>query len=308
MAKDPVVAWLAANVRIMARELARLTELVLYQQKLLMMLGQQLPERPAVSTPSNGHAAAQSVEVLCDSPWIATDVSKSAVCAPMDGVSDCTGGVVSCSAACLSSLSTGQLHTITEEPQIRLLTEYWWKDHHSVIRLFVDIPDECRHVDNIESVARLTSSTRAVTLDISPGCCTYQLHLDELFHDIVSADLVSKAPRCFLIRMYKVVHAPWPSLKMTSAKADDTKPVVSWTQDPDEVEITVKLPRDAHKSGVRVVFQTHRLQVVSSGSIILNRELTAACRPNDSYWTWCPGEIVASIAKGASSLWDAPFL
>eukprot|EP00929_Paragymnodinium_shiwhaense_P049640 TRINITY_DN25023_c0_g1_i1.p1 TRINITY_DN25023_c0_g1~~TRINITY_DN25023_c0_g1_i1.p1 ORF type:complete len:375 (+),score=93.65 TRINITY_DN25023_c0_g1_i1:38-1126(+) len=82
----------------------------------------------------------------------------------------------------------------------------------------------------------------------------------------------------------------------------------NWKQDGDEVEVAVKVPDNAAKSEVKVVFQAKSLKVVHKGETVVEGALSGTCVPDGSTWTLSKGRIVISLEKASPQAWPAVFV
>mmetsp|Transcript_33273 Transcript_33273/g.99085 ORF Transcript_33273/g.99085 Transcript_33273/m.99085 type:complete len:328 (-) Transcript_33273:167-1150(-) len=80
-----------------------------------------------------------------------------------------------------------------------------------------------------------------------------------------------------------------------------------WRQDADEVEVSVSVPNNATKAQVKVCFQSRSLRIEHCGSVVIEGQLAAICRPAGSTWTLSKGRIVVSLEKADSRPWPDLF-
>eukprot|EP00413_Alexandrium_margalefii_P029396 CAMPEP_0204564620 /NCGR_PEP_ID=MMETSP0661-20131031/34993_1 /ASSEMBLY_ACC=CAM_ASM_000606 /TAXON_ID=109239 /ORGANISM="Alexandrium margalefi, Strain AMGDE01CS-322" /LENGTH=316 /DNA_ID=CAMNT_0051572283 /DNA_START=87 /DNA_END=1033 /DNA_ORIENTATION=+ len=80
-----------------------------------------------------------------------------------------------------------------------------------------------------------------------------------------------------------------------------------WRQDADEVEVSVSVPNNATKTEVKVSFQSRSLRIEHCGSVVVEGQLAAVCRPAGSTWTLSKGRVVISLEKADSRPWPALF-
>mmetsp|Transcript_137185 Transcript_137185/g.382656 ORF Transcript_137185/g.382656 Transcript_137185/m.382656 type:complete len:326 (-) Transcript_137185:125-1102(-) len=80
-----------------------------------------------------------------------------------------------------------------------------------------------------------------------------------------------------------------------------------WRQDADEIEVSVCVPNSATKAEVKVSFQSRSLRIEHCGSVVVEGQLAAGCRPEGSTWTLSKGRIVVSLEKADSRPWPDLF-
>lgn len=81
----------------------------------------------------------------------------------------------------------------------------------------------------------------------------------------------------------------------------------NWRQDADEVEVSVCVPNDATKASVKVKFQSRTLRIEHAGSVVVEGQLAAICRPEGSTWTLSKGRVIVSLEKANSKPWPDLF-
>lgn len=81
-----------------------------------------------------------------------------------------------------------------------------------------------------------------------------------------------------------------------------------WTQDSEEVEVTVMVSPETQKKQVKVVFKVNSLRVENSGEVLCEGKLAARCEPEASTWTLSKGRVVCSLAKADSKHWQSLFI
>lgn len=79
----------------------------------------------------------------------------------------------------------------------------------------------------------------------------------------------------------------------------------SWKQDNVEVEVSVGVPNNATKAGVKVAFQPRSLKVEHSGSVLVEGQLCGMVRPEDCTWTLEKGRIVVTLEKTDPRPWPS---
>mmetsp|Transcript_119554 Transcript_119554/g.385988 ORF Transcript_119554/g.385988 Transcript_119554/m.385988 type:complete len:308 (-) Transcript_119554:218-1141(-) len=81
----------------------------------------------------------------------------------------------------------------------------------------------------------------------------------------------------------------------------------NWRQDAEEVEVSVSVPNSATKAEVKVRFQSRSLRIEHCGSVVVEGQLAANCRPEGSTWTLSKGRVVVSLEKADSRPWPVLF-
>lgn len=81
-----------------------------------------------------------------------------------------------------------------------------------------------------------------------------------------------------------------------------------WTQDNEEVEVTVTVSTEAKKNEVRVIFKAQQLRVELAGEVLCEGKLASRCEPDESTWTLSKGRIVCSLAKKDPRPWQSLFI
>jgi len=82
----------------------------------------------------------------------------------------------------------------------------------------------------------------------------------------------------------------------------------SWKQESEEVEVSVKVPKGAQKSDVKVTILAENLKVEHLGKVILEGELGGRCSPSGSTWTMDNGRVVITLEKGDATRWPSLFV
>lgn len=82
----------------------------------------------------------------------------------------------------------------------------------------------------------------------------------------------------------------------------------SWKQESEEVEVSVKVPKGAQKSDVKVTILAENLKVEHLGKVILEGELGGRCSPSGSTWTMNNGRVEITLEKGDATRWPSLFV
>lgn len=96
---------------------------------------------------------------------------------------------------------------------------------------------------------------------------------------------------------------PPAQLTQTGGGTDDC----NWTQNTDEVEITVSLPNNATKGEVKVSIQKQALKVTHLSEVLAEGKLASFCDPDGSTWTMSRGRVVISLEKANPQPWPTLF-
>lgn len=81
----------------------------------------------------------------------------------------------------------------------------------------------------------------------------------------------------------------------------------NWRQDAEEVEVSVSVPNNATKTEVKVRFQSRNLRIEHCGTVVVEGQLAAVCRPEGCTWTLSKGRVVVSLEKADSRPWPDLF-
>lgn len=81
-----------------------------------------------------------------------------------------------------------------------------------------------------------------------------------------------------------------------------------WTQDNEEVEVTIAVKQEAKKNEIRVVFKVQQLRVELAGEVVCEGKLASRCEPESSTWTLSKGKIICSLAKADTRPWPRLFM
>lgn len=81
----------------------------------------------------------------------------------------------------------------------------------------------------------------------------------------------------------------------------------TWKQERDEVEVSVRLPKDAQKSDIKVTILADSLKVEHSGKVLLEGELSGKCSPDGSTWTLTGSRVEVTLVKSEPSTWASLF-
>lgn len=104
-----------------------------------------------------------------------------------------------------------------------------------------------------------------------------------------------------------------PSASAPAALADQAGKSVkgsgayTWKQEREEVEVSVRLPKDAQKADVKVTILADFLKVEHCGKVLLDGELSGKCSPNGSTWTMTGSRVEITLVKAEPAQWPSLF-
>lgn len=81
----------------------------------------------------------------------------------------------------------------------------------------------------------------------------------------------------------------------------------TWKQEKEEVEVSVRMPKDAQKAEVKVTILADSLKVEHAGQVILEGELAGKCSPNGSTWTMTGSRVEITLEKAEAKDWPSLF-
>eukprot|EP00440_Ansanella_granifera_P073403 gb/GFBE01079651.1/.p1 GENE.gb/GFBE01079651.1/~~gb/GFBE01079651.1/.p1 ORF type:complete len:307 (+),score=102.24 gb/GFBE01079651.1/:1-921(+) len=81
----------------------------------------------------------------------------------------------------------------------------------------------------------------------------------------------------------------------------------TWKQEKEEVEVSVRMPKDAQKSDVKVTILADSLKVEHLGKVLLQGDLAGKCSPNGSTWTMTGSRVEITLEKADQTAWPALF-
>ncbi|CAE8641075.1 unnamed protein product [Polarella glacialis] len=76
----------------------------------------------------------------------------------------------------------------------------------------------------------------------------------------------------------------------------------TWKQTKEEVEVSVRMPKDAQKADVKVTILAESLKVEHAGKVIVEGDLTGKCSPNGSTWTMTGSRVEISLEKADATV------
>lgn len=81
----------------------------------------------------------------------------------------------------------------------------------------------------------------------------------------------------------------------------------TWKQEKQEVEVSVRVPKDVTKADLKVTILADSLKVEHSGKVLLQGELAGKCSPNGSTWTMTGSRLEITLEKAEAKEWTTLF-
>lgn len=81
----------------------------------------------------------------------------------------------------------------------------------------------------------------------------------------------------------------------------------NWTQNAEEVEVTINVSAKAKKGDIKVVFQPQVLKVAVQGDSVAEGKLAGCIMPDDCTWTLSAGKLVITLGKADQRPWPLLF-
>eukprot|EP00933_Yihiella_yeosuensis_P050434 TRINITY_DN48219_c0_g1_i1.p1 TRINITY_DN48219_c0_g1~~TRINITY_DN48219_c0_g1_i1.p1 ORF type:complete len:325 (-),score=79.94 TRINITY_DN48219_c0_g1_i1:116-1012(-) len=92
-----------------------------------------------------------------------------------------------------------------------------------------------------------------------------------------------------------------------SSQAAKGNGAYTFKQEKQEVEVSVRMPKDAQKSDVKVTILMDSLKVEHAGKVLLEGSLAGKCSPNGSTWTMTGSRVEISLEKADETHWPSLF-
>lgn len=81
----------------------------------------------------------------------------------------------------------------------------------------------------------------------------------------------------------------------------------TWKQENEEVEVSVRVPKDAKKEDIKVTILADSIKVEHEGKILLAGSFAGKCSPNGSTWTMTGSRVEITLVKASADKWPSLF-